>query len=47
MDKQIKAWTHDFMNLVFSHSEEKNLFWEQVVLPEVASYYMYFPIEEL
>jgi hypothetical protein len=22
MDKNVKNWTHDFMNLVFGHSEE-------------------------
>lgn len=47
MEKNVKGWTHDFMNLVFGHSEEKNLFWEQIVLPKVAQYYVYFPLEDL
>lgn len=47
MDKNVKGWTHDFMNLVFGHSEEKELYWKQILLPEVAQYYMYYPIEDI
>lgn len=47
MDKNVKNWTHDFMNLVFGHSEEQKLYREQVVLPQTAAYYIYLPLEDL
>jgi hypothetical protein len=58
MSRQIRAWAHDFMNLIFGHGEEKNHFWHtvllpevaqyyQVVIPEISSYYQDYPLEEL
>lgn len=47
MDQNIKGWTHDFMNLIFGLSQEKKIFWEQILLNEVRDYYIYYPLEEL
>lgn len=47
METNVRMWTHDFMNLVFGHSEEKNIFWHEVLLPEVVQYYQYYSLEDL
>ena len=46
MSTRINEWILDFMNLIFGAGEETKIFWEEVLLPEVSSYYS-FSLREL
>lgn len=46
MDQLIKEWIIDFMNLIFGSSEDRDNYWDEVVVYETSVYYQ-FPIADL